>query len=218
MLLSLCSCMRVSRQVRTEVDSLCMEAYAVRYTDIDSSRNAAQRAFEAARAYPDGQARALNRMAYVRYQRMDYDGTLAATDSVYDLCNHQVLLLSADVMRMKVFQRVGDGRGFYEARSSALKRLKRINEDVEQLDEADMAEYHYAWTEFHIISSTYFYYQERHKIKDLYRYYGTSQKKYMAELEKQKPPLVKMLDALDKKARMKAEEKKSGAIGKEFVW
>ena len=162
MLLSLCSCMRVSRQVRTEVDSLCMEAYAVRYTDIDSSRNAAQRAFEAAHAYPDGQARALNRMAYVRYQRMDYDGTLAATDSVYDLCNHQVLLLSADVMRMKVFQRVGDGRGFYEARSSALRRLKRINEDVEQLDEADMAEYHYAWTEFHIISSTYFYYQEQY--------------------------------------------------------
>lgn len=68
------------------------------------------------------------------------------------------------------------------------------------------------------IKYAYFYYQERHKIKDLYRYYGTSQKKYMAELEKQKPPLVKMLDALDKKARMKAEEKKSGAIGKEFVW
>lgn len=68
------------------------------------------------------------------------------------------------------------------------------------------------------VKHAYFYYHERYKIKDLYRYYGTSQKKYMAELDKQKPPLVKMLDALDKKARMIEEGKKNGAIGKEFVW
>lgn len=158
----LCSCGRVSKQMRAEVDSLCQVAYRIRYTDIDSSCIMAQQAFELARGYADGQARALNRLSYVCYQRMDYDGALAATDSVYDLTNHQVLLLSADVMRMKVYQRVSDGRGFYEARSAALKRLHRIDEDVEELDAADMAEYRYAWSEFHIISSTYFYYQEQY--------------------------------------------------------
>ena len=163
MLLSLVSCMRVSRQVRTEVDSLCQKSYAVRYTDIDSCRVLAQRAFEAASGFPEGQARALNRLAYVRYQRMDYDGALATTDSVYDLCNHQVLLLSADVMRMKVYQRVGDGRGYYAARSSAQKRLERIYEDVGELSEADEAEFHYAETEFHLISSTYLYYQDQYQ-------------------------------------------------------
>ncbi len=62
------------------------------------------------------------------------------------------------------------------------------------------------------------YFNERQKIKDIYRYYGTSQKKYLAELSKQMPPMVKMLDAIDKKARKKEEEKKNGTVGKEFIW
>ena len=52
-------------------------------------------------------------------------------------------------------------------------------------------------------------------IKDLYRYYGTSQKKYLAELDKSKPKMIKMLDGIDKKARVEEKEK---TVGKEFVW
>ena len=62
------------------------------------------------------------------------------------------------------------------------------------------------------------YYQELRKIKDIYRYYGTSQKKYLAELNKRMPKVVLMLDALDKKARIVEERKKNGTIGKEFAW
>lgn len=62
------------------------------------------------------------------------------------------------------------------------------------------------------------YYQELRKIKDIYRYYGTSQKKYLAELSKRMPKIVLMLDALDKKARIIEEGKKNGTIGKEFAW
>lgn len=60
------------------------------------------------------------------------------------------------------------------------------------------------------------YFNERLKIKDLYRYYGTAQKKYLAELDRQKPLIVKMLDAIDKNKRLK--EQKQDNIGKEFVW
>lgn len=59
------------------------------------------------------------------------------------------------------------------------------------------------------------YYQERQKIKDIYRYYGTSQKRCLTELNKHMPKMVLMLDALDKKKRIK---EKNGNIGKEFAW
>lgn len=62
------------------------------------------------------------------------------------------------------------------------------------------------------------YYHERQKIKDIYRYYGTPQKKYLAELSRQMPLIVRMVDALDKKARMEEDEKKNGTLGKEYVW
>lgn len=66
----------------------------------------------------------------------------------------------------------------------------------------------------------YLYYQNYHRIKDVYRYYGTSQKKYLAELNKAMPPMVKALETLDNKE--KAEEKKqvknNNNIGKEAVW
>ena len=52
-------------------------------------------------------------------------------------------------------------------------------------------------------------------IKDLYRSYGTSQKKYLAELDKSKPKMISMLEGIDKKARV--EEKKK-TVGKEFIW
>lgn len=62
------------------------------------------------------------------------------------------------------------------------------------------------------------YYLEFKRIKDIYRYYGTSQKKYLAELEKRMPKMILMLNALEKKARIVEKGKKNGTIGKEFVW
>lgn len=55
----------------------------------------------------------------------------------------------------------------------------------------------------------------RQMIKDLYRSYGTSQKKYLAELDKSKPKLIRMLEGIDKKARI---EEKQKTVGKEFIW
>ena len=59
------------------------------------------------------------------------------------------------------------------------------------------------------------YMHSRQMIKDLYRGYGTSQNKYLAELDKSKPKMMRMLDGIDKKARV---EEKRKTVGKEFVW
>ena len=55
----------------------------------------------------------------------------------------------------------------------------------------------------------------KYMIKDLYRNFGTPQKKNLAELDKNKPKMIRMLDALDKKARMEERQK---TVGKEFIW
>ncbi len=160
-LLMLMSCGQVSKSERQKVDSLCLQSYRVRYTDIDSCERLAKEAYEAAEHYDDGRAKAMNRLAYVRYQRMDYDGTLDLLDSVYQLSSNHITLLCANVMRMKVCQRIGDGQGFYEARSQARRHLKRIAEEMEFVKGIDRSDYEYAWSEYHIISSTYYYYQEQ---------------------------------------------------------
>ena len=68
------------------------------------------------------------------------------------------------------------------------------------------------------MARAYYYFQERQKIKDLYRYNGTAQRKHLAELDKSMPTMIRMLDGLDKKARLDNEEKKNKTVGKEFVW
>ena len=60
-----------------------------------------------------------------------------------------------------------------------------------------------------------YYISRKLMIKDLYRSFGTSQKKYLAELDKSKPKMIRMLEGLDKKA---AIEEKRKTIGREFVW
>ncbi len=59
------------------------------------------------------------------------------------------------------------------------------------------------------------YLHERQKIKDIFRYYGTSQKKYLAELDKHKPAMIQMLATLEKQKNNKSNNK---SVGKEFVW
>lgn len=70
-------------------------------------------------------------------------------------------------------------------------------------------------------SQAYMYYFEEQRINDFYKYYGTSKAKYMAELAKHTPKMVKMYDAIGKKARIAERKKKAAAdktVGKEFAW
>lgn len=68
------------------------------------------------------------------------------------------------------------------------------------------------------MARAYFYFHERQKIKDLYKYNGTAQRKHLAELNKSMPTMVRMLDGLDKKARLEENERNNKTVGKEFVW
>ncbi|MBR1449441.1 MAG: hypothetical protein IJ588_11935 [Prevotella sp.] len=62
---------------------------------------------------------------------------------------------------------------------------------------------------------TVMYYSEEQKVWDLYKKNANLRKKNLAELSRQMPPAVRMLDALEKQRRY--EEKKGNAV-KELVW
>ena len=116
-------------------DEFNRRAYALRYTDIDSSLYYAQKARMASHDNPSASAEALNNIAYVLYQRMEYSRALACTDSIYLLTNNQVELMCADVMRMKISQRTCDLRTFYRSWHSAESRLRRINEPLRPISQ-----------------------------------------------------------------------------------
>jgi len=61
----------------------------------------------------------------------------------------------------------------------------------------------------------YIYYHEQFKIMDIFRNFGTPRKKNLAELQKHKPAMVRIVDEL---IRREKEQKRGNAVGNEFVW
>ena len=133
-------------------------AYRLRYTDVSASLKAAKEAYSSSPKNSDGQAEALNNMAYVSYQQMRYDQALHLLQHVYGFSHNQLELLCADVLTMKVMQRIGRGKSFFDARLRAQKRLSRILSEENSLTERQKHRLHYALTELHIVASTYYYY------------------------------------------------------------
>ena len=97
-------------------------------------------------------------------------------------------------------------------RKNYLKVLDEFDKAWDKLKKADLTEQLDSAKE---AKEAIKYMHSRQMIKDLYRGYGTSQKKYLAELDKSKPKMMRMLDGIDKKARV---EEKRKTVGKEFVW
>ena len=160
-LILMSSCHDMSQSQRAFVDSLNHLAYNIRYTDIDSTRHLAQQAYQESEGYPDGRARALNMLVYVDYQQMDFASAFSRLDSVSLISSNQIILLVSDVLGMKINQRIGDGMAYFESRNRAMKRMDRAREEYDHLSESDRRDLFFARTEFHIISSTYCYYQDQ---------------------------------------------------------
>ena len=133
-------------------------SYRLRYSNVSASLQAAKRAYSCSSKNSDSRAEALNNMAYVAYQQMRYDQALHLLQKVYDLSRNQLELLCADVLTMKVMQRIGRGKSFFDSRLRAQKRIQRILSEENNLTERQQHRLHYALTEFHIVASTYYYY------------------------------------------------------------
>ena len=147
-----------------QADSLNQEAYLVRYKNLDLSESLALEALEVGQGFSDMKAKALNNLGFCAFMRMDFDQADSLLQRVYRETANELECLVADIGMMKIYQRTSMNKEFYDYRHSALRRMKRIDEDESALkDPAFLARYKYACTEFSITSAVYYYYLQQEK-------------------------------------------------------
>ena len=143
---------------KSSVDYYNDRSYRFRYISIDSALYFANQAYHASGDYADGRYEAMVNRAFVAYQQMKFDIAQNILSQVRKNTRNQYIHLCADVLMMKIAQRIGDGETFFKCRNRAIKILDRIGEGNEDVNERYQRLVNYASSELHIVSSTYYYY------------------------------------------------------------
>lgn len=157
--------------IRKEIDSLNSISYTLRYKNLDSSSEAADRAFELSlQTSSYGMNAALNNRGFCAFMRMDFEKSMALFRKVTEMSDNELECLEADIGLMKICQRTSSNKEFYDYRNRALKRMNRIEQDGAVLEDSLLcARFNYALSEFHIVSGVYYYYlqQERQSMAEI---------------------------------------------------
>ena len=143
-----------------DVDRLNAQSYDSHYRNLDSTACFARRAFALAKeqGYRDGQAEALNNLAFVDIATMHYEDARLHLDSIFQITDNQLELLVAYIQQMRLCQRQSLNREFYDCREHAQRALNRINEERDLLSDRQLSRLVYAESELAIVTSTYYYY------------------------------------------------------------
>ena len=167
-----CSCLGKSRTYRVAIDSLNNISFAYRFKDINISRQAAEDAYDIAQKNHESErmAEALNNLAHCAFMGEKLRQKDEEADKSEDLygeakrlyeeaeasSGNEIERLIADVGRMKIAQRLSQNKDFYYARNSALKRLRRIDEDKHLIDNKKLTQrLVYAESEFYMVAAIY---------------------------------------------------------------
>jgi hypothetical protein len=135
-------------------------SYDFHYRNLDSTTFYASKAYNLAleHNYSDGQAEALNNLAFVDIVKMHYDDALRRLDTIPEITDNQLELLVAYIQQMRLCQRQSQNREFYDCRERAQQSLRRINEERHLLSDRQIRRLIYAESELAIVNSTYYYY------------------------------------------------------------
>lgn len=152
-----CSDIVPTKEIRL-VDSLNRKAYDYRYRNLDSSFQYANLALRHVKLYKSGKAEAFNNLSFCLFMWMDYEKSEEYYKEVYKTTLNELELLIADIGLMKIYQRTAMSKDYYDYRNSALHRMKRILEDRDLfIDRHETLRLRYAFSEFFMISATYYY-------------------------------------------------------------
>lgn len=146
-----------------EVDELNHLSYALHYRNLDSTKALAEKALALSEDYPAGYAEACNNLAFVAIAKMDYHTAKRWLDKVNERSDNQIELLIADVQNMRLCQREARNKNFYSFREKAIRKLRRIGEEIDNLPLRERHRAIYAKSEFDIVAATYFYYVQLDK-------------------------------------------------------
>ncbi len=146
-----------SDDTKQAVDRLNYISYSQHYRNLDSTECYARQALKHSGGYDDGQAEAYNNLAFVSMSRMNYATAMQQLDSV-NVSDNQIELLVADVQKMRLCQRKSLNKDFYIHNERAVRRMRRIDEEYNTLDQRSRKRMAYAQSEYYITLSTYYYY------------------------------------------------------------
>ena len=141
-----------------EVDELNSLSYAYHYRNLDSAKVLAHRALRLADDYPAGYAEAHNNLAFVAIAKMDYEQARRHLLEVEQRSDNQIEILVAHVQNMRLCQRESRNKDFYAYREKAMRLLRRIGEEADNLPPRERKRALYAHSELDIVAATYFYY------------------------------------------------------------
>ncbi len=160
------ACRRPSRTARDEaLRQMNLRAYQQRYRNVAETERLAQQVLDSTGGR-DEMAR-LN-LAFVAYQRMDYEGAAQLMRQLKADTRNQVYLLCGDVLIMKIVQRTGQYAVFFQSMHDAQRRVRRIRNEMDDLNAQEKQMYLYACSELNIVASTYYYYQGQDSLSVAY--------------------------------------------------
>ena len=145
---------------KADVDELNEASYRYHYRSLDSTELTARRALAIAHrnGYRDGEAEALNNLAFANIARMRYADARRQLDSIGRLTGNQIELLVCAIQQMRLCQRQSRNKEFYEYYEQARQSLSRIDEDPGRISERQRRRMTYARSELACVVSTYYYY------------------------------------------------------------
>ena len=160
------SCIGIAPTAEVQLtDYYNQRAYAVRYQSLDSLGYYSHSAYKSAKRYKLGKAQACNNLGFHAFMKMDFEGATRYFNEVFDYTINELELLIADIGLMKITQRTASNKSFYDYRNRALKRMKRIDEDLSVFESpVEKERLNYAYSEFHIVSAIYFYYLQQQEL------------------------------------------------------
>ena len=147
----------VDKQMTVESSELlCDDIAESRYNNIAQMERAALQLDTLAATTQELRAVAKNALAYAALMRMDYSAAKKQYLQVVDEAQCEVERLVADVGLMTVSYRVSANKDFFDYRSSAIRRVRRINEEIDVLLPHDKKRFAEAKIELAAVSLCYF--------------------------------------------------------------
>lgn len=152
------SCSR-SQEKSTEkslADSLCIAVQELRYRDSDKLHTLAIQLDSITDITDEQRSVATNATAYACFMAMDYERASELYASVIEDSNCEIERLTADVGMMLICYRTSANKEFFDFRSEALRRVRRINEEVALLPQTEKERFYAARVEMAAVSLCYF--------------------------------------------------------------
>ncbi len=154
--LASCGMSRIETEHDLLADSLSSKIGELRYRDYRKMRSVAQELHEYEGASNEDVAVALNAIAYSEFMKMNYDSAKILYADVIEEADCEIERLVADVGMMLICYRTSANRDFFDYRSDAIHRIRRINEEEAMLPDDERERFYSACLEMASVSLCYF--------------------------------------------------------------